>query len=155
MSSSAQARSSLGVGGGGGGSLVTVTISAGGLDGGGAALVGPAEVAVCGVSVALVLSVALVRAIATPPTAINAMTAASPNINCGNRCQLRGSSIGSVGGTYSTGGRAAVKPVSYRSPVYGTGSSAVSSCDHASARNVADPGSSTGVAAAGTTGATP
>ena len=36
------------------------------------------------------------HAIATPPTAINATAAASPNTNCGSRCHLRGSSIGPV-----------------------------------------------------------
>ena len=151
----------VGVGDGGcdGGSLATVTVSTGGgLDGLGAALVGPgADVAALGGSVALVLSVALVSATATPPMATTATTAANPNTNCGSRCHVRGSSIGSVGGTYCTCGRAAVPPVSYRSPVYGTTSSAVSSsCDQASARNVADPGASTGSGiSTGSTGATP
>jgi hypothetical protein len=112
----------VGVGGGGGGALVTVTVSTGGgLDGGGggAALVGPgADVAVCGGSVASVLSLALVSATATPPTATTATTAANPNTNCGSRFHaFRDSSIGSVAGTYCTDGRSAVPTVSYRSPV--------------------------------------
>ena len=69
---------------------LTVTVSTGGgLDGGGAALVGPgADVAVLGGSVALVLSVALVSATATPPMATTATTAANPNTNCGSRCHV-------------------------------------------------------------------
>src|SRR6476660_7097208 len=150
----------VGDGGGASGALVTVTVSTGGgVDGGGAALLGPgADVAVCGGSVALVLSLALVSATATPPTATTATTAAIPNTNCGSRCQVvRGSSIGSVGGTYCTCGRASVAPVLYTSPVYGTTSSPVlSSWDHASARNVADPGASNGSeTSTGSTGATP
>jgi hypothetical protein len=74
--------------------------------------VGAADLAVLGRSVALGLSVALVSAIATPPTATTATTAASPNTNCGSRCHVRGSSIGSVGSTYCTGARADVTPVS-------------------------------------------
>src|SRR6185295_10807761 len=97
-----------------GASLVTVTVSTGGgaLVGGGAALVGPgAEVAGFAGSVAVLLSEALVSA--TAPTATTAITAAIPNINCGNRCHVeRGSSIGSVDGTYCTCGRASVMPAS-------------------------------------------
>ena len=58
-------------------------------------------------SVACVLSVALVSAYATPPTAMIAMTAATPIESCASRCHdRRGSSkIGPVGGTYWTDGR--------------------------------------------------
>ena len=108
-----------GGGGGGGGSLVTVTVwTGGGVDGGGATLVGPTDVAVIGGSVALVLSLALVSATATPPTATTATTAASPNTNCGNRCHVhRGSSIGSVAGRTAPTDARPSRTVSYRSPV--------------------------------------
>ena len=90
-------------GAGGGGSAV---------GGGGSAVGGFTDDAVLGGSVAVVLSVALVSAIATPPTATSATAAARPNTNCGSRCQVRGSSIGPVAGTYFTGARAVVPSVS-------------------------------------------
>ena len=99
-------------GGGGGGSLVTVTVCTCGLGGGGGALVGCLGAAVLGgLVVASVLLVALVNAIATPPTAISATAAATPNTNCGNRCHVRGWSIGPVGGTYCACGRIEVMSV--------------------------------------------
>ena len=50
------------------------------------------------VGVGVESSVALVNAMATPPTATSATTAASPKTNCGNRCQARGSSASGVAG---------------------------------------------------------
>ena len=94
----------VGGGAGGGTSLVTVTVSAGGGAGGDSALDFLTDSAVLGGSVvALVLLLTLVNAIATPPTAINATAAASPNTNRGSRCHVRGFSIGPVAGTYCTG----------------------------------------------------
>jgi hypothetical protein len=55
---------------------------------------GAEDVAVTGAVLGLgrVSSVALVSAIATPPTAIRATAAATPIASCGTRCQARGSS---------------------------------------------------------------
>jgi hypothetical protein len=70
--------------------LLTVTVCAGGLGGGAGALVTLGGGACLGDSVAVALSVALVNAIATPPSAMTAIAAATPKINCGSRCHVRG-----------------------------------------------------------------
>ena len=97
--------------------------------------------------VAFVLSVALVSAYATPPTAMMAMTAATPirKLRPPGAIGRRGSS------KIRPRRRARTGPTGvHRNPLSGKdfhrytgpGSSPASSCDHANARNVAEPGAS-------------
>ena len=139
--------------------LCGTSVVAGG--GGGGSMLEVSGVAVAGtvVGVGADSPVALVKAIATPPTATSAAARpATPKTNCGKRCHDRCSStsMGPVGGTYCDTGRVwSVDHVVLAA--YGIGSSAVSSsCDHANARTFAesDPlpaGATGGIKAAGAT----